>query len=73
MEEAEEVDVATIVAGRHATGVFELVKDYFDAIAGFVEDGGVRDRGFARASGRDDSLHAGVVDDGAHLNFFRDP
>ncbi len=39
MDEAEEVDVAPVVAGRHATEVFELVEASLDAVAGFVEDG----------------------------------
>src|SRR5512145_593027 len=67
MDEAEEVDVAPVVAGGDATEVFELVEASLDAVASFVENGIVRDRGFARAAGWDDGLHAGLRDDRAHL------
>ncbi len=47
MDECEEVGRAPVEAGREAPEVFELVEASLDAVARPVDDGVVRDRGFA--------------------------
>jgi hypothetical protein len=70
MDEGEEMDGAMIETCGEASEMLELVATAFDAVAGLVADGVVRDRHFSAlcgTAGRDDGKHVCVGDDPAQV------